>query len=87
MKSFNEKHQTLISWFLDPIEENPIEGQITPHRKRVFDLHFFTERKDINGNNFYLKIELPKHMIVDLYNQIQEIESQVVDAIVEDLPF
>jgi hypothetical protein len=87
MKSFNEKHQTLISWFLDPIEENTTKGEITPHRKRVFELYFFTERIDLNGNKFYLKIELPKHMIVDLYNQIQEIESQFVDAIVEDLPF
>ena len=87
MKTFNDKHQTLIDIYLDPIAANPVEGEIVTHQKIVYNLHYFKQHFDINGNEMFLKIQLPRDFIIDLYNHIQQIESEKIDTIYHGLPF
>ena len=78
MIHFNEKHQTLIASTLNPIKEKPEHGELCEHKRDVYHLEYYP--------NDFQKIILQKQMIIDLYNQIQQIESERQNEIFE-LPF
>jgi hypothetical protein len=70
MYFFNNEHQTLIKSYLRPITENPIDNELIDHKRYVDYMTYF----ESNG----LKINISRQMLIDLYNQMQDIESEIV---------
>ena len=86
MKVFVEKYESVINCWLKPQIENAKQGDVIPHEKVVTNVYFY-KREIINEKEVYLKVELSKEMIVDLFNKIKVLESQVGEMPFENLPF
>jgi hypothetical protein len=87
MKTFVEKYETVIEFDLKPEATGAKEGEIVPHKKTVRCVYFFNQYV-VDGRDVYAKVYLPKQMILDLFNEIQDIESQVLEKEIDPgLPF
>ena len=72
-------------WFKPQVDKAK-QGDIIPHKKTVSKVYFY-QRQFINDQEVFIKIELPKEMILDLSDKIQDIESQIVEMPFDELPF
>jgi hypothetical protein len=86
MNLYNQKYDVKIVCKEQVKIKNPKVGEICEHDVNVMKISFFQRRERLK--NKYTKIELPKDFIIDLYNQINEIESNTIQKEYEkDLPF
>jgi len=83
MKHFNLEHEVFIFSDLKTIDKNPKEGKMVNMKKEVRSLSFY-QRVESNRTE---RIYITKEFIIDLYNQIQEIEKEVVQEMFLDIPF
>jgi hypothetical protein len=87
MKIFNQKHEAIIDVSFTPKKDNAKEGEVIPHGKRV-DRVFLYHPHYIGDQVCYIKIEISKQMIFDLADQIQDIESEIIERPYDgDLPW
>lgn len=86
MNHYNEKHDVKIICREFAKIKKPKQGEICEHGVSVAKISFFQRHE--RGKNKYRKIELPKDFIIDLYNQINTIESNIIQKEYEEgLPF
>lgn len=74
MKFYNLKHEITITTDLEPIAKNLKSGEETEHKRVVTQLSFY----NYIGEHRYAPVYLTKDTIIDLYNQILEIEKEVI---------
>lgn len=83
---YNIKHEALIrSYFQDVLEagrDYKDGDKIT--QKEVFH---HAERYALNDDGTYTKVILNRELIVDLYNDLIEIEKNVIEGKYNELPF
>jgi len=84
IKDYSQKHEVTINVTISPIS-NDAKG-LTEHRKKVSSIEFY-KRAWINDQEVFLKVEVGRSMIEDIFEQIQEIEMQTIMAESSDLPF
>lgn len=86
MNHYNNKHDVVIQSRDYVKEKSPKDGENYEHFNDVITISFF-QRKERNKNS-YSKIEVRKEFIIDLYNQIQKIESEsTIKPYEKGLPF
>lgn len=85
MKKYVEKHEAVIDAALSPMMQGN-NGDIVPHKPLVNNIiwymNYYTEQGEQTKRIF-----LTRDMIVDLYNEIQELEKLEVPAPIDSLPF
>ena len=84
MKDYNQKHEVTINVTTSPIDKDA-KG-LTEHRKNVSSIEFYKPAW-INDQEVYLKVEIGRSMIEDIFKQIQDIELQTVMSDTQDFPF
>jgi len=85
MKKYNEKNDVIFDcYFMPKIKAE--EGEKVPHETKVQKV-FFLYPQFINGQESFIKIEMPKEMILELAAEIRVIETEIVDLEYSELPW
>lgn len=88
MKTILQDHDAVIESYLQPkVSEPANEGEIVDHKQVVSGVVFHRPRVDLGGNIIFEKVTLSKKFIEDCYNNIKEIESIIIQAPYDNLPF
>lgn len=83
MRKYNEKHEATINYEFEILESNPKDGQMANYQAKVGKIEIYHQIKQ----NKYVKLNLSRDLIVDLFNQITEIELELDKKIYMDLPY
>ena len=85
MKKYVEKYDAVIDSTLYPITQGN-DGDMLPHKHRIHNVIWYMNYNTKQGGKTK-RIFLTRDMIVDLYNEIQELEKQEVLAPFDSIPF
>lgn len=83
MKVYIENIETVLGVGYTPKVKDAKQGDIIPHQKLVYEVYFYQKIDD----DKFQKITLAPQMIKEIYEKIQEQESQIVDLPFDELPF
>jgi hypothetical protein len=88
MKTILQNHDAVIESYLQPKVSAPTEeGAVVDHKQIVSGISFYRERFNAGGNPVFDRVYLSKEFITEAYNEIQKIESTIVQAPFDSLPF
>jgi hypothetical protein len=85
MKKFNEKHEAIIDCYFTPTVKAK-EGETVPHQTKVKNVSIFYPNY-FNGQEYFVRVQLPKEMILELAAQIAVIENEIIDSEYSELPW
>lgn len=90
MKSFNETHEAIITsgWVEVEVPKGTKEGDLIPHQKRVDRIKMYEPTFDRDGLPAgFQEICLTRQFIIDMYEEITKLESEVKNMPYDTLPF
>lgn len=88
MIEVNQNHNVLINYWTFCKDDQAKEGELALHKNQVSEMFYYEREFTGDGRERYIKIVLPRQMILDLAEDIRRIESQESMKILgHDLPF
>lgn len=74
----------IIEYYINPLEKDKKQGEICPHAARVNYATMFVSSGD---DGKYFKVYLNRETILELAEKVKEIESRIIEAPFDNLPF
>lgn len=86
MKHLIENREIIINSYLSPLvyTKEVKNGEIIAHKRRVSNISFY---HTLDEGASFIRVEMDKTLINNIYNSIQNIESEIVQEPYDSMPF